>query len=127
MLHVDVATPTFRFVHSDCCFDLPTSRTTLTAPHALAVGTNTPGCGFECDSPNVDISVSFAVTGTPAVIVTITPASVTLHQNRPRSDDTSVGTPTSAGSYTITASRSEERRVGKERSTVTPPNQQQYG
>src|SRR5205807_8658207 len=83
-LDLDVVTPTFRFVHSDCCFDLPTSRTTASAPHALAVGTNTPGCGFECDSPNVDITVSFAVTGTPAGIVTITPASVTLHQNRPR-------------------------------------------
>jgi hypothetical protein len=120
-LDLDVVTATFRFVHSDCCFDLPTARTTLSAPHALAVGTITPGCGFECDSPNTDITVSFAVTGTPANIVTITPASVTLHQNRPRSDDASVGTPTTTGTYTITASATGFDSLTSPTVTVTPP------
>jgi hypothetical protein len=118
--HVTAAKPTFRFVYSDCCFDLPTSRTTASPPHALSVSTVTPGCGTECDSANTDITVSFAVTGTPTNIVTITPASLTLHQNRSRSDDTSVGTPSSVGTYTITASATGFDSLTSGTVTVSP-------
>src|SRR5205807_3998657 len=75
-LDLDVVTPTFRFVHSDCCFDLPTSRTTLSAPHALAVGTKTPTRVNASHPLNADTTVSLAKKGTPAGIVTITPATV---------------------------------------------------
>jgi hypothetical protein len=56
----------------------------------------------------------------PANIVTITPASVTLHQNQFISDNASVGTPTSAGTYTITASATGFDAATSPEVTVSP-------
>src|SRR5207249_3090961 len=94
--------------------------TTLSAAHQLGVYTNTPGCGI-CDVANADITVTFTVNSTTAGIVTITPADVTLHQNQALSDYTSVGTPASAGTYTITASATGFASPTSDLVTVTQP------
>ncbi|TML67028.1 MAG: hypothetical protein E6G14_13645 [Actinobacteria bacterium] len=115
--NVDVVTPTFSFPPY-----MPTSRTTLSAPHLISVGAFLPSCfGYCTDVANNDITVQFAVTGAPAGIVSVTPASVTLHQNAAFSDPASVGTPTRAGSYTITASANGFDPLTSDPVTVTQP------
>src|SRR5439155_19731685 len=80
-MNMDVVTPTFYFYP----YGVQSPRTTLSAPNPVTVSTNTPGCGL-CDVANADITVHFAVTGSPASIVTVTP-SVTLHQDGYQSED----------------------------------------
>src|SRR5256885_11220941 len=72
-LTVDVETPTFYFWSG-----VPTSRTTLSAPHSLSVSTYLPSCGFCRDEANTDITVHFTVAGSPPNIVTLDRTSVAL-------------------------------------------------
>jgi hypothetical protein len=111
---VSVVTPTFYFPYG-----VEISRTTSSPPHLLSVLTNTPGCG-PCDTANADITVDFAVNSTTAGIVIITPTSVTLHLNEYLSDSASVGTPTTTGTYTITASATGFTSVTSPTVTVAP-------
>src|SRR5205807_839056 len=113
---VTVVTATFAFYYG-----VPTARTTLSAAHPIAVYTFTPGCGYNCDSANANITVQLTVAGTPSNIVAIAPASVTILQNASISDIAAVGTPTSAGSYTITASATGFTSLASDLVTVTQP------
>ena len=113
---VTASRPTFYLI------GIPGSRTTLSAPHNVNVYTYTPNCGI-CDYANADITVSWTVNpdpGSPANIVTVTPASVTLHQDNYLSDNASVGTPTSTGTYTLTASATGFDSNTSGTVTVTP-------
>jgi hypothetical protein len=112
---VAVVTPTVYFYP----YGVQTSRTTSSAPDPISVTTYTPGCGI-CDLANADITVHFTVTGSPASIVAITPATVTIKQNDYLSEIASVGTPTSTGTYTITASATGFDSLTSATVTVTP-------
>src|SRR5437588_558250 len=100
-----------------------TSRTTLNALLPIAVYANTPVFVF-CHTPNSALSPSttlYRSSGTPTNIVAITPATVTILQNGSISDIASVGTSTSAGSYTITASATGFTSLVSDPVTVTQP------
>src|SRR5207245_3126421 len=116
---MDVVTPSFTFI-TNFGLGMPTTRTTLSAPHTLSVATTSGDSGF-CDLANPAVTVQLTVTGSPANIVTITPASVTIPQDELRSGDTTVGTPTAAGSYTVTASASGFTSLVSDPVTVPEP------
>ena len=110
---VNSVRPTFVFS------GVQTSRTTTSTPDPIAVYTYTPGCGT-CDTANADITVTFTVTGSPANIAAVTPTTVKIKQNDYLSEIASVGTPTAAGTYTITASATGFDSLTSATVTVTP-------